>query len=155
MTARCLYQTRQRAGLTSHNKAESLLPKICWGRLTAVLAITRLVSNRSFSGWTNSTVSANLRQTVLCNYNETFRILSQSFFASIVHYNGGRPSMGALPHIPVSWTRKASWQTRATLAKSLTTYWLKIVEKTQTPSFGTFLGVISCEFFDESYLPRN
>jgi len=36
-----------------------------------------------------------------------------------------------------------------------TTYWLKIVEKTQTPSFGTFFGVTPFELFDESYLLRN
>jgi len=36
------------------------------------------------------------------------------------------------------------------------TYWLKTVEKTQTPLiWHHFLGVTPCEFFNESYLPRN
>jgi len=39
--------------------------------------------------------------------------------------------------------------------RDMTTYWLKIVEKTQTPHLAPFLGVTPCEFFDESYLPRN
>jgi len=30
-------------------------------------------------------------------------------------------------------------------------HWLKIVEKTQAPSFGAILGVTPCEFFDDSY----
>ena len=40
--------------------------------------------------------------------------------------------------------------------RDMTTYWSKIAEKTQTPLiWHVFWGVTPCEFFHESYHPRN
>jgi len=38
--------------------------------------------------------------------------------------------------------------------RDMTTYWLKIVEKTQPSSFGTFLGVTPCEFLASHTFPE-